>query len=200
MSNLPGLSLGSRFWDKASAVTLIQTDRSFPVALRSSRQYLIAGLVFFGRLALWGSNPLCEWVLANFVFRVPTFHRGGEGWWGRNSKVFEELLWLSHDFKRDVVAELQLQPGSKSCLRLLSCGIDFFFGESVEVAPRQTNTVRKTKLGQVFDYSELMCSVNFLVLFTFCKCDYMPLSSAAGDFMQIVRIVPFYFLKFHGVC
>lgn len=96
MSNLPGLSLGSRFWDKASAVTLIQTDRSFPVALRSSRQYLIAGLVFFGRLALWGSNPLCEWVLAKFVFRVPTFHRWGSGGKKQQSiwRVFVTFSWF----------------------------------------------------------------------------------------------------------
>lgn len=140
MPNLPGLSLGSRCWDKASAVTLIQRPlHPGGTSFESPVPNCWAGI--FGK-ALEGSNPLCEWVLAKFEFRETVRFIGEEGE-ERSSKIFDELLWLSRGLKREAVAELQNQPGSKSCLRLLSCGTDFFFGQSVEVVPRQTNTIRK---------------------------------------------------------
>jgi len=45
-------------------VTLTQAGRWVPVARSSSHQYPVPSW----RLALWGSNPHCEWVLAKSVF------------------------------------------------------------------------------------------------------------------------------------
>lgn len=176
MSNLPGPSLESRFWDKDFAVTLTRTNPLLPCGpwFRSPYPVPDAGQVFFGRIAFWGSISLCVSSCEISVQRgrVGIFHR----WWGKGGKK-QQNVWRAFVafswFQREAIAELWNQPSPKACLRLLSCGIDFFFGESVEVVARQTSSVRKTKLDCVYDYSELMHSVILLVPFTFWKHDSM---------------------------
>lgn len=187
MSNLPGLSLGSSFWDKGSAVTLIQTPRSWcHFGQVIGTQDWIAGLGFFGRLALWGSSSLCGWVLAVFIFReTELLHYIGEevGGGGRSSKIFEEFLWLSLGFQSKVVAEPWNQPSSESCVRLVSCGIDFFFGVSGEVAPRQTNIIRKTKIDHVLGYSE---HINQSTCWSFLRFENVTIVYAACHVLQVI--------------
>lgn len=188
MSNLPGLSLGSRFWDKGSAVTLIQTPRSrWHFGQVIGTQDWIAGLGFFffwKTCSLRQQSPLWMSSCNIYIHRdgVTTLHR-----WGsrgeRSSKIFEEFLWLSLGFPRQVVAEPRNQPSSKSCLRLLSWGIGFFFGDSGEVAPRQTNTIRETKLDHVFGYSELK---NQPTCWSFLRFENVTVTYAACHVLQVI--------------